>query len=149
LSKRSLIENLKNPAIYWYFFLIFIIIKFFYYFITNINFLQKFIGWEFSCMWCCLWWFGLCILILSMIKNQFLIEFLYCFMWLHLWCYFFNYHLLSVNCIGFKFLISFMSIAVIPAFIMERLVFERETQNGWYSQLAFTISNCNFIFLLK
>lgn len=35
----------------------------------------------------------------------------------------------------------FMAIAVIPNFIQERAVFERESANGWYSISAFTAAN--------
>ena len=35
----------------------------------------------------------------------------------------------------------FMSISVIPAFISERAIFERETRNGWYSIGVYSISN--------
>ena len=35
----------------------------------------------------------------------------------------------------------FMSIAVVPAFIIERGIFERETRNGWYSIGAYSIAS--------
>ena len=47
----------------------------------------------------------------------------------------------------------FMSIAVVPAFIMERSIFERETRNGWYSigpySLASFITQIPTVFLLS